>query len=615
MGWNLRGFLCVPVIALLAVAPATVGGSEERAPRVLIIYPYDERLPSTDIAGETARERLTAALDGKVDLFSEFLDLSRFPDPDHVASMARYLAEKYQPVRPDVVIALGAESIGFMVANRATIAPDARIVYAGISKDEAERLKLPADIAGALTEFDVTSTFELARALQPDARKIVVMGGSAQFDKSWLEAARSDFSDLPSDYSVTYVTDVSIDEFVRRAAELPANTIVLVLSIFKDAEGTNFVPREAVARIAAASAAPVYGPYSTYIGQGIVGTSTFTFEAMGTTVADLALKVLDGKPSADAMIPQTYLADARQLAKWGLPESRLPEGTEVSFREKSLWEEHRLAILSTLGIVLVQAAIISALLLERRRRAAAQHEARTRLLEVVHLNQSATAGALSASIAHELNQPLGAIRNNAEAAEIILRSDKPDLELIRQILVDIRDDDQRAGDIIGRLRGMLKKRGEIEWQEFDVNEVVESALQLLHSEAERRRVEIDCERTTNQLRVRADRVHLQQVILNIATNAMDAMLSSAPAQRRLMFRTDVREGSKAAISIADTGTGIPSDKLSHVFETFYTTKTTGTGLGLSIARAIVETYGGHIWAANRPEGGAVVSFDLPLVQH
>ena len=615
MRWNLRGFLCVPVLAMLAVASATVGGTEERSPRVLIIYPYDERLPSTNIAGETARERLIAALHGKVDLFSEFLDLSRFPDPGHIASMARFLSEKYKPVRPDVVIALGAESIGFMVANRATIAPDARIVYAGISKEEAERMKLPRDVVGALTEFDVTSTFELAHALQPDARNVVVMGGSASFDRTWLVAARADLSALPSDYSVTYVTDLSMDDFVRRAAELPAKTILLVLTIFKDAEGANFVPRDAVALIAASSAAPVYGPYSTYIGKGIVGTSTFAFETMGTTVADLALKTLDSKPVADAMIPQTFLADARQLARWGLPESRLPEGTQVSFKEKSLWEGHRLAILTTLAIVLAQAAIISALLLERRRRTAAQQEARARLLEVVHLNQSATAGALSASIAHELNQPLGAIRNNAEAAEIILRSEQPDLELIRQILVDIRDDDQRAGDIIGRLRGLLKKRGEIEWQEFDVNEVVESSLQLLHSEAERRRVAIDCERTTNSLRVRADRVHLQQVILNIATNAMDAMLSSAPTQRRLMFRTDVREGSKAAISIADTGTGIPSDKLSHVFETFYTTKTTGTGLGLSIARAIVETYGGHIWAANRPEGGAVVGFDLPLVQH
>ena len=196
----------------------------------------------------------------------------------------------------------------------------------------------------------------------------------------------------------------------------------------------------------------------------------------------------------------------------------------------------------------------------------------------------------------------------------MLRGDKPDLDLIRQILADIRDDDQRADDIIQRLRGMLKKRSEIDWQEFDVRDVVNSAVHILHGEAEQRKVLVDCVQAGDRLSVRADRVHLQQVILNIATNAMDAMLDSAPDGRRLMLRTDLSEGSKVAVSVADTGKGFPGDQLARVFETFYTTKANGTGLGLTIARAIVETYGGRIWAANRPEGGAVVSFVLPLAR-
>ena len=443
----------------------------------------------------------------------------------------------------------------------------------------------------------------------------MVIAGSAPFDKTWLAAAQEDLAAVSNEYETRYLTDLTIDQFAERASKLAPDTILLILTVFKDSTGRNFVPRNAAKQIAEASAAPAYGPYSTYIDQGIVGTSTFTFEAMGSNVGDLALDALAGKPIADVVVPQTYLADARQLSRWGLPERLLPPGTVLQFKERTFWQEHYVATLSILAVVALQTLIISTLLVERRRRTAAEVQSRHRLLEVVHLNQSATAGALSASIAHELNQPLGAIRNNTAAAEILLRGDKPDLNLIRQILADIRDDDQRADDIIQRLRGMLKKRSEIDWQEFDVRDVVNSAVQILHGEAEHRKVLVDYIQGGGQLSVRADRVHLQQVILNIATNAMDAMLESAPEGRKLMLRTKLCEGSKVAVSVADTGKGFPSDQLARVFETFYTTKANGTGLGLTIARAIVETYGGKIWAANRPEGGAVVSFVLPLVRH
>ncbi|WP_246718292.1 MULTISPECIES: sensor histidine kinase [Rhizobium] len=585
-----------------------------RVPRILILYPYDERIAATTAAGEAVRTRLLEATTGKIDIFSEFLDLSRFPEETHVAGMARYLTDKYADRRPDVVIALGEESASFIVPNRETIAPGARIVVTGFSSSTARAMRLPSDVVGAFNEYDITKTLEMARSLQPKARHLFIIGGSADFDRAWLATARDDLRDLAKDYETTYLEDLTIDEFVERAAHLPPDSIVLALTIFRDHTGRNFIPREAIKQISATASAPVYGPYPTYIDYGIVGGNMVTFESLGLTVADLAVDAIAGKPIASVDVPQTYIADARQLERWGLSEDKLPPGTIQWFREKTLWEEHWVVILAIITVIAAQGVVIAGLLAERRRRRAAELESRVRLLELVHLNQSATAGALTASIAHELNQPLGAIRSNAEAAELLLRGERPDLKLIQQIVADILDDDQRAGDIILRLRGLLKKRSEIDWQEFDLNEVIHSAIRILHPEAERRNILVSSSGPTEELHVRADKVHIQQVILNLATNAMDAMLDVAATERRLVVQTRLTQESKVELSISDTGRGIPSEKLVGVFEAFYTTKPTGTGLGLPIARMIVEAYAGKIWADNNPEGGAVFRFVLPLAR-
>lgn len=593
-----------------AIASETSQAIVDRVPRVLILYPYDERLVATTVAGEALRSRLLQATDSRIDLFSEFLDLSRFPESDHVARMARYLAEKYANYRPDVVVALGKESASFISTNRETIAPDAKIVAAGFGNSTAENIDLPDDVIGAFTTFDILKTAEMARSLQPSARHLYVMGGSSEFDREWLATARADLDEFSKSYETTYLEDLTIDEFVDRAAHVPSDSIILALTVFKDRAGRNFIPREAIRQIATTASAPVYGPYQTYIGYGVVGGNTVTFDTLGRTVGDLVLDLIAGRAVADMQAPQTYVVDARQLRRWGLSEVNLPAGTIQMHKEKSLWEEHWLAAAATLGLVLMQAGVIAALLLERRRRRDAESRSRLHLLEAVHLNQSATAGALSSSVAHELNQPLAAIRNNAEAASVLLRSGSPDLELIQQILLDIQEDDQRAGDIIGRMRGLLKKRSEIDWQEFDLNDVASSAIHIIHGEAERRGIALNTNRPTTELPVRADKVHVQQVVLNLATNAMDAM-SDAPAKRMLTFATGVAN-EKAELCVADTGNGIPEDRLSSIFEPFYTTKQAGTGLGLSIARAIVETYGGTISANNRPEGGAIFRVVLPL---
>ncbi|CAN7418774.1 sensor histidine kinase [Rhizobium sp. LjRoot258] len=596
-----------------AVASDTSHAIVDRVPRVLILYPYDERLAATTAAGEALRNRLLEAEDGKVDLFSEFLDLSRFPEADHVARMGRFLAAKYAARRPDVVVALGKESASFISSNRASIAPDARIIAAGFGNSTAESIDLPGDVIGAFTTFEILKTAEMARKLQPNARHLYIIGGSSDFDRGWLATARADLDEFSRSYETTYLEDLTIDEFIERASDVPADSIILALTIFKDRAGRNFIPREAIRQIAATASAPVYGPYQTYIDYGVVGGNTVTFDTLGRTVGNLVADVIAGRPVSNIQAPQTNIVDARQLRRWGLAEGNLPPGTVQLHKEKSLWKEHWLAATGALGVVLLQAGVIAALLLERRRRQDAESRSRLHLLEAVHLNQSATAGALSSSIAHELNQPLSAIRNNAEAASQLLRSGNPDPELIQQILLDIQEDDQRAGDIIGRMRGLLKKRREIDWQEFDLNDVTSSAIHIIHGEAERRGITLNTNQPTTELPVRADKVHVQQVVLNLATNAMDAMMDAGSPRKVLTFATGL-EKEKAELRVADTGDGIPEERLSSIFEPFYTTKQAGTGLGLSIARAIVETYGGTISADNRPEGGAIFRVALPLAR-
>ncbi|MGR9215120.1 sensor histidine kinase (plasmid) [Rhizobium leguminosarum] len=615
------GRLCCTAF-LLAVAVSSVSSRQaaasdtsiavfDRVPRVLVLYPYDERIAATTAAGEALRSRLLEATNGKIDLFSEFLDLSRFPEGDHVARMARYLGDKYAVRRPDVVVALGKESASFVSANRGTIAPGAKIVAAGFGTATAEKIDLPDDVIGAFTTFDILKTAEMARSLQPDARHLYIVGGSSDFDRGWLTAARAALEQFSKSYETTYLEDLTIDEFTERASHVPPDSIILALTVFKDREGRNFIPRDAIGQIAATASAPVYGPYQTYIDHGVVGGNTVTFEALGRTVGNLVIDAIAGKPVSDLEAPQTYIADARQLQRWGLAEKDLPPGTIQMHKKRSLWEEHWAILVAGSGLVLAQASIISVLLFERRRRRDAESRSRLHLLEAVHLNQSATAGALSSSIAHELNQPLSAIRNNAEAAAVLLRSVNPDHQLIQQILLDIQEDDQRAGDIISRMRGLLKKRSEIDWQEFDLNDVTSSAIHIIHGEAERRGITLTSTQPPGELPVRADKVHVQQVILNLATNAMDAMLDAVPAGRTLTFTTGLAN-EKAELLVSDTGDGIPEERLIRIFEPFYTTKQAGTGLGLSIARAILETYGGTICADNRPEGGAVFRVALPL---
>jgi PAS domain S-box-containing protein len=228
--------------------------------------------------------------------------------------------------------------------------------------------------------------------------------------------------------------------------------------------------------------------------------------------------------------------------------------------------------------------------------------------ELAHASRLALVGELTASIAHEINQPLGAILSNADAAEMLLDAAPPALEEVRQILNDIRRDDLRASEVIRRLRALLSKR-QFEMQPLDLNQTVSEMIHVVRAEARRRNVSIRTHLAEDLPVVHGDRVQLQQVILNLLLNGMEA-LTDTSGEKTLEIQT-ARHENGAKLTVSDTGPGMSPDTLTRLFDPFFTTKRAGMGLGLSISRSLIERHGGRIWAERSSTGGATFRVLLP----
>jgi PAS domain S-box-containing protein len=241
-------------------------------------------------------------------------------------------------------------------------------------------------------------------------------------------------------------------------------------------------------------------------------------------------------------------------------------------------------------------------------------EAESRLLreKLSHFSRLATMGELTASIAHELNQPLAAILSNAQAALLLMETGKAALGELHEIFEDIVADDQRAGAVIRHLRALLGKR-EIERRSLPVNGLINDVVSIVRGDAVQKRVSIVLELGSGLPEVEGDPVQLQQVLLNLVSNACDAMAENSERPRRLVLRTRKAKGNTVLVDVADTGSGIAPDQLKSIFEPFFTTKTNGLGLGLSLSHSIVIAHNGRLWAENNPDGGATMHMALPSI--
>jgi signal transduction histidine kinase len=251
---------------------------------------------------------------------------------------------------------------------------------------------------------------------------------------------------------------------------------------------------------------------------------------------------------------------------------------------------------------------------EKEKNARAELEIAQQRNQLTHLSRVSMLGELSGSIFHEISQPLTASLANAQAAQLLLTQSEPDLREMREILGDIVADEQRAVEVIHRLRRLLK-RGEVQFQPFSANEIVEEVLRLLRSEFVDRGITVHSELASGLPILQGDRVELQQVLINLVTNACDAMAGMPSEARALTIRTGLDGNDFVSISVCDTGPGIAKGKLEQVFEAFFTSKENGVGLGLSVCRTITNAHGGKLWAEHNTDRGATFRLSLPVEVH
>jgi len=330
----------------------------------------------------------------------------------------------------------------------------------------------------------------------------------------------------------------------------------------------------------------------------------YRISMINRTGTSLPLDEVKGRCCLD-LLPPEHRDEARRRI-----DECFSTGRRQEFEHKlanGIWVRARMVRMGD-GSAADRVMILSTDITESKQAEAEMHRLQS---ELAHVARVSTLGQLSTALAHELNQPLGAILSNADAAEMLLDAEPPALDKVREILADIRKDDERAGEVIRRMRALLQKR-ELARQRLDVNELVQSVLELVKVDASRRGTEIRPELAQVPLPTRGDRVHLQQVLLNLLVNGMEAAASLQSPSRRLTVRTGRNTAGEIEVSVSDNGPGIPAEQLPRLFEPFFTTKPHGMGMGISIARTIIRAHNGRIWAENNPGGGALFRFTLPF---
>jgi signal transduction histidine kinase len=599
-------------MALLFATRASFAAAEPKT--ILILQSYGQNFKPWSEYSKAFRQELERRSPWRLIIHEFSVVTARGEEDKAEYQLADYLRSIFANRPPDLMVTFGAPGAAFAQTHRKEIFPGVPLILASIEPRRVQSALLTENDTVVSFRHNIPVLFGNILQLLPDTKTVAVVMGNSPNERFWTLQVEKELEPLKKRVTFLFYNELSFDEILGQVASLPPHSAIFWGQLQVDAIGTMLEGDRALRELSAVANAPIFSFDDSFFDGGIVGGPMSSVFAITRITTDVALRILGGEKPAAITTPVLQYGPAkydwRQLQRWRISESRLPPGSEIQFREPTMWERYRQQVVAGCALLLLQAALISDLLYERHRRQLAEVQVGRRTQQLIHSNRFSVAGELTAMMAHELNQPLGAILTNAETAELILKSSAPSLHELGEIITDIRRDDQRASEVLLRLRSILR-RAPFQNRNFDLNEIASESIQLLSPLARDRKVDLSAVIAPMPLPITGDSVQLQQVITNLIVNAMDVMSKMPRAERRVIVCTGQADNF-AELSVSDTGPGIPSDKVKEVFEPFFTTKPQGMGIGLSIARTIVEAHNGRIWAENQAGTGAVFHVRLPL---
>jgi signal transduction histidine kinase/ABC-type uncharacterized transport system substrate-binding protein len=614
--WDRTGLLVLIAIVQFSIGLCIPSSALSAEPKlVLMLHSFGREFKPWSEYAKAIRLELERQSPWPLDLQEHALVTARASESRPEIAFVEYLSALYSKREPDLIISIGAPAAAFVQRHRKLLFPNAPMVLTVVDQRRVQYSTLGPNDTVVAVAIDYHAAVKNILHVLPDTNHIYGVIGTSPIEAFWKEEIEKESQPFSDRIKFTWYNTLSFEEILKHAANLPPSSAIFWELMIVDAAGIVHEEGKALQRLHAVANAPIFSYTDAFFGHGIVGGPHVPVLEAGQQVAAVGVRILSGENAGSIKVPPVGMGtpkfDWRELQRWEISESMLPPESNILFRPPTAWEQYKIQIIVILVALLLQTILIVRLLYEHRLRRVAETLSLERADELAYMNRAATAGELSASIAHEVKQPLAAIVANASAALRWLGKQTPNIEEARLALKRMLDEGHRAGQVIDEIRDMFRKNVHAR-EPVDVNALISETLLLVNHEIQTKKILVQTALTQDKSRrIVADRIQLQQVFLNLVVNAIEAMQGLTSKPRILLVSTTPTDIPGLDIKVEDSGPGIDLEDARKIFDMFFTTKPKGMGIGLAMCRTIVESHGGRIELSRSRLGGCKFQVHLP----
>jgi signal transduction histidine kinase len=597
--------------------------SQDKVKNIVIFFSYSSTLPAFQNVLEGFKKAVSQGNEDNVNIIVEYLDIGRSENDEYARYIINMYNDKLKEFTVDLFITVGPGLNDVMLKYGNTALKSIKTINVDLDipgRVKLQELNLKNGIE-VLAKFNVSNTLKEAFALFPDYRNIFVISGISRLDSYFTSLIRQSKNEFEPDHQFTFISGLNMDSTIRFVKKIPENSIVIVPTYLQDARNIPFSTPEVLNIISKFSHAPVF-PISDSFNkkQGGIGGYIFSYTNLGKEAGRIARELLDGKKPGEIKVDPNgfyqHIYDWKEIIRWHLTNSKVLSAESIFYnKESSFYEIYKWYILVLfLFLISLTLIIIYLLRLNKKQKAITEQMLETEKMhrELIREDRMAKMTELTASLSHELNQPLNAIMLNVEAGLQFLENHKLTDKLTRDIFERIARDDHRAGELITSVRSLMKLETR-EIEKVDIGSVIKETVNIYHSEATSQHIQIRINCQDRLIFVLADKIQIQQVILNFLSNAAKAMRNSEPENKIIEIGL-TSEKNMVTVFVRDFGRGIDKSIEDNLFDPFVTSNESGFGIGLALCRSIIERHKGEIWAENMTDAGAKFSFRLKQIK-